>query len=111
MPRITFWKLAITAVCLSVFLFAFHAKLAQYDGPVSSVTPVKAARLWAGDSRIEPQEHLKLADFFAPAVLLFVAAVVLPLPRKIAPAQILPTPLPRLQLLDVQHFFRPPPAQ
>jgi hypothetical protein len=111
MPRITFWKLAIAAVCLSVFLFAFHAKLAQYDGPVSSVTPAKAAKLWDGDSRIELQEHLKLADFFPLAVLLFVAAMVLPLPRKIAPAEILPAPFPRLQLLDVQHFFRPPPAR
>lgn len=111
-PRITFWKLAIAAVCLCVFLFALQAKLAQYHGPVSSVTPVKNAKLWNGDSRIELLEHLNLADFFPPAVLLlFVATVVLPLPGKILPAQVPSAPLLPVRLWDAQHFFRPPPAR
>lgn len=112
MPRITFWKLAITAVCLCVFLFAFQAKLAQYDGSASSVTPVKAAKLWNGDSRIEVQEHLKLTDFFPPAVLLLiVATVTLAVPARLALAPALLTPRLPERFLGTQHLFRPPPAQ
>ena len=110
-PRITFWTLAITAACVCVFLFSLQAKLAQYEGPPSTVTPVKAAKLWNADGRIEIQnpEHVLVLPTLA-VVLLLVFTLAKPSSVLLAVPET-PASLSERQLWNLRRFFRPPPVR
>ena len=101
----------MVSVCVCVFLFSLQAKLAQYDAASASVTPVKAAKLWDGEHRLQlppPAEWTGLALLILP--LLLVVSLPMAIRRQHAAVQDL---IPRLPLLMAQAslFFRPPPAQ
>jgi len=107
--HITFWKLVVVSVCLCVFLFSLHAKLAQYDAPSPSVISVKALKLNV-ESRPQWQNSLTLASLLFLILPLIHILVFRP---QIRPGFALPAdavPVRRLQSWQVQRFFRPPPA-
>ena len=72
---ITMWKVVVLGICLCVFLFGLEAKLAQYQAPSPTVTPVTSAKLWQGESRFEAQNYLAPVGLLVFAVLLRVHAL------------------------------------
>jgi len=104
------WKIVVMGVCLCVFLFGLHAKLAQYQAPSPSATAVSSAKLWVGDNRLEAQSLLGLTELLALAVALqfqqLLAEVTFPLPL-----WAIPVPVPLSRLSHLRRFFRPPPAR
>ncbi len=107
-PQITFWKLIVVSVCLCVFLFATHAKLAQYDAATPSVTPVTSAKFWVGEHRALLPTPVEIVP-----VVLFVlfAWTLLRHVQLQAAALIVSPPVLRLQSWNSRRFFRPPPAR
>lgn len=107
--HITTWKIVVMAVCLCVFLFGLHAKLAQYQASSPQVTAVTSAKLWQGDSRMEL--------LTAPVVGFLFAAFLLQLfeietDTSIAlPLWATPAPVRLSTLAHIRRFFRPPPAR
>lgn len=107
-PRLAFWKLVVVALCLCVFIFGTHARLAQYHNLSSNVVTVGEAKLWIGDHRMEIQSEvtglvvLALAAWLACALRL----TVLPLAQLFIPA-----PVSIVQVWHLQRFFRPPPIR
>ena len=108
--HITTWKIVVLAVCLCVFLFGLHAKLAQYQAPSPSVTNVVSAKLWQGDSRMELFATPVAVGFLFIAFLLQLFPVEtensVPLPLWATPA-----PVRLSTLAHLRRFFRPPPAR
>jgi len=109
--QITIGKIVVVSVCLCVFVFALQVKLAQYDPPSAGVTPVKAAKLWNGDDRLQlpnPTELPSLPLLILPFLLVF-ALFQVSGPQTLATIQVAP----RIHLLLWQEplFFRPPPAR
>ncbi len=107
-PQITFGKLIVVSVCLCVFLFATHAKLAQYDAATPSVTPVTSAKFWVGEHR----SLLPAPVDIVPVVLFVLFAWTLC--RQVRPqsAVLIVSPqVLRLQSWNSRRFFRPPPAR
>ena len=108
--QITTWKMVVLAVCLCVFLFGLHAKLAQYQAPSPSVTAVVSAKLWQGESRMELLTTPVAVGFLFVAFLLELFELEtdtsVPLPLWATPAPVRPSTLAHLR-----RFFRPPPAR
>ena len=107
--QITFWKLIVVSVCLCVFLFATHAKLAQYDAVNPTVTPVTSAKLWVGEHR----SHVPAPVDVAPVVLfvLFAWTLSRQVRHDAAVLLVVSPPILRLQSWNSRRFFRPPPAR
>lgn len=108
--HITTWKIVIMAVCLCIFLFGLHAKLAQYQASSPPVTAVTSAKLWQGDSRMELLTTSVVVGFLFAAFLLQLfeietdTSVPLPLWATRAPVRL-------STLSHIRRFFRPPPAR
>jgi hypothetical protein len=107
---ITMWKIVVLGICICVFLFGLQAKLAQYQAPSPTVTPVTSAKLWQGESLLEAQNFLGAVGLLIFAVLLRVHTLYI---RTSVPLPVWATPAPvRLSTLShLRRFFRPPPAR
>lgn len=108
-PQITFWKLLVVSACVCVFLFALQAKLAQYE-TTPSVTPVKAAKLWDGEHRLQLPSLTEISTLPLLALPLLFVWTLCDQGRPQFTMAATPDPPLRLQLWHVRRFFRPPPA-
>jgi ABC-type uncharacterized transport system permease subunit len=101
----------LLALCALVFMFAFHAKTAVYNGGApANLTSATAAKLWLSGQKMEvrPIDSSTVALFWMAVVCLFG----LFLHREPRVQSVLITPSPRnLTLQYVQRFLRPPPVQ
>jgi hypothetical protein len=106
-----FRRAMLLVLCALVLFFAFHAKLAIYDGgaPVK-ITPSTASKLWLSSQKMEAQT-LESAS----AILFWIAfscLFSLYLRREPRVSAVLAVPPPRYFALRYLHrFLRPPPAQ
>lgn len=101
--------LLLLALCVLVFLFAFHAKTSQYNGsqPVKA-TPSTSAKLWSNGQKMELRPIVSSAILPFCVALLFVYQLVLR-PEALSSAfEDSPSPR-RLRLWELHRFLRPPP--
>jgi len=107
---ITMWKVVVLGICICVFLFGLQAKLAQYQAPSPTLTPVTSAKLWQGESRFGVSNILGPVGLLLLVVLLPAHSLIV---RTAVPSPLWATPAPvRLSsLTHLRRFFRPPPAR
>lgn len=108
-PQITFWKSVVVLACVWVSLFALQAKLAQYE-TAPSITPVKAAKLWDGEQRLQLPTPTELSTLPLLVLPLLFVWTLCEQGRPQFTMAATPAPPLRLQLWHVRRFFRPPPA-
>jgi hypothetical protein len=96
-------------MCVLVFLFAFHAKTALYNGgqPVKA-TPSTSSKLWVNGQKME------LPPIVSNPILPFCVALLFMYQLVLRPVVLSPTledsPSPRrLRLWELHRFLRPPP--
>jgi hypothetical protein len=96
------------ALCVVVFLFAFHAKTAAYTGSASvKVTPTTSSKLWLNGQKMEVRSVQASSNvLFAMTLLCLVG---LSIKRETPVEAVVVTPL-RSNLRHIQRFFRPPPV-
>ena len=107
--RLEFWKLAIVALCLCVFVFATNARLVQCAELPTSVASVSAGNFWPTDHRMEVQTSVELAALVVVAIATLLGSL---LARCSSPVRsISPTPLSAFEYWHLRRFFRPPPGR
>ncbi len=103
------WPLLLLAMCVLVFLFAFHAKTALYNGsqPVKA-TPSTSSKLWLNGQKMEvPPMVMSVILPFCVALLFVYQLVLRP---EVLKSALEDSPSPRrLRLWERHRFLRPPP--
>lgn len=107
----TLWRAQLITLCALVFMFAWHAKTAVYNGGAGTkATPSTASKLWLSGQKMEVQSiDSSTGVLFWMAVLCLVG---LYLHREFRVRSTFLTPAPRnLPLRQMYRFLRPPPVQ
>ena len=99
------------ALCLAVFLFAFHAKTAMYGhGSASHITPSTSAKLWLNGQKPEAEPKTQPAAILLWTAVLFLHWLYLH-PESVFQGVVhVHVPVVRpLVLQDLHRSLRPPP--
>lgn len=107
--RLSFWKLAVVAMCLCVFVFATNARLVQYEALPTNVALANAGPVWPSDHRMEIQAT---PDFTALAVLAIALLVGFCFEKCFFAVRSFEFPPMRpAAYWQLRRFFRPPPIR
>ncbi len=109
------WQISIVLACILVCLFAFQAKLSQYEAVHSPITDVSSNKIWSSiDKRSSAPGQLTAVTFFELAVTLsvFLLAIVGWSPVQVGRSVSFEpfTRVSPIRWYGPQLFRRPPPA-
>lgn len=103
------WRLPKIALCLLVFLFAFHAKTAVYgSGSIVKVSPSTSAKLWLSGQKLPPDPISQSGT-----LLLWVSVMLIGMRlqnrESLVTGDMRVVPLRHPGLQDLHRSLRPPP--
>lgn len=96
-------------LCLLVFFFALHAKLAVYNGSAGAkATPSTASKLWAGGQKLEDRAHRYDSTPLLVFAVVWLCALCLRRECHVASPVVVPA-ADSLRRWHLHRFLRPPP--